>query len=54
MEFTQDASENKKSFKAGGYKQPKNVMKVKKTTVNQIFDVGCNKSVNVKNKLFIH
>ena len=49
MKFTQDASENKKkSFKAGGYKQPKKVMKVKKPTVNQIFDVGCNKQCKCK------
>ena len=43
MKFTQDQSEikYKNSFKAGGYKQPKKVMKIKKPTVNQIFDVGC-------------
>ena len=43
MKFTQDASEKKykNAYKAGGYKQPKKVVKVKKPTVNQIFDVGC-------------
>lgn len=50
MKFTQDASEKKykNSFKAGGYKQPKKVMTVKKPTVNQIFDVGCNKKCKSK------
>jgi hypothetical protein len=50
MKFTQDASEKKykNSFKAGGYKQPKKVMKIKKPTVNQIFDVGCNKKCKCK------
>ena len=50
MKFTQDQSEikYKNSFKAGGYKQPKKVMTVKKPTVNQIFDVGCNKKCKCK------
>ena len=42
MKFTHDQSEKKykNSFKAGGYKQPKKVVKVKKPTVNQIFNVA--------------
>jgi hypothetical protein len=50
MKFTQDASEKKykNSFKVGGYKQPKKVVKPTKPTVNQIFDVGCNKKCKCK------
>jgi hypothetical protein len=42
MKFTHDESEKKykNSFKAGGYKPPKNTVKVKKPTVNQIFIVA--------------
>ena len=61
MKFTKDESEKKykKSFKAGGYKQPKQLVKVKKPTMKDIFIVSCKcnkiiKSVNVRNKLFIH
>jgi hypothetical protein len=45
MKFTQDESEKKYKnvYKAGGYKKPKKIVKVKKPTVNQIFDVGCKK-----------
>ncbi len=44
MKFTQDESEKKykNSFKAGGYKPPKKVVKPTKPTANQMFDVGCN------------
>jgi hypothetical protein len=37
MKFTQDESEkkSKNSFKAGGYKQPKKVMKPKKQTMKE-------------------
>ena len=43
MKFTQDESEikYKNSFKAGGYKPPKNNVKVKKPTMKDIFSVGC-------------
>jgi hypothetical protein len=42
MKFTQDASEKKykNSFKAGGYKPHKKVVKPTKPTVNQIFIVA--------------
>ena len=52
MKFTHDQSEKKykNSFKAGGYKQPKKVVKVKKPTVNQIFNVSgkCKKQCKCK------
>ena len=43
MKFTQDESEKKykNSFKAGGYKQPKQLVKVKKPTMKDIFIVSC-------------
>ncbi len=43
MKFTKDESEKKykNSFKAGGYKQPKQLVKVKKPTVKDIFIVSC-------------
>ena len=43
MKFTQDASEKKykNSFKAGGYKPPKKVVKPKKQTMKDIFNVSC-------------
>ena len=43
MKFTQDAVEKKykNTFKAGGYKKPKKVIKVKKPTTKEIFNVGC-------------
>jgi hypothetical protein len=52
MKFTQDQSEikYKNMFKAGGYKKPKKMIKPIKPTVNQIFDVGCNKKCNKKCK----
>jgi hypothetical protein len=42
MKFTQDESEKKykNSFKVGGYKPHKKVIKPKKPTVNQIFIVA--------------
>ena len=50
MNFTQDASEKKykNAYKAGVYKQPKKVVKVKKPTVNQIFNVSGNKKCKCK------
>jgi hypothetical protein len=52
MSFTQDASEKKykNSYTAGGFKQPKKVMKPTKPTANQIFDVGCKKCKCKKKK----
>ena len=44
MKFTHDESEKKykNSFKAGGYKKHKKVVKPTKPTVNQIFIVAKN------------
>ena len=46
MKFTQDQSEikYKNMFKAGGYIQPKKVMKVEKPTMKDIFSVGWKKT----------
>ena len=43
MKFTQDQSEikYKNMFKAGGYKKPKKVIKPKKPTMKDIFNVSC-------------
>ena len=43
MKFTKDESEKKykNSFKAGGYKPHKKVVKVKKPTMKDIFIVSC-------------
>ena len=43
MKFTHDESEKKykNTFKAGGYKQPKQLVKVKKPTMKDIFIVSC-------------
>lgn len=43
MKFTNDDSEKKhrNSFKAGGKSKVKKVIKVKKPTTKEIFNVGC-------------
>ena len=50
MKFTNDDSEkkHKNMFKAGGYKKPKKVMKPKKPTTKDIFNVGCKKNCTCK------
>jgi hypothetical protein len=50
MKFTNDESEKKYQnvYKVGGKMPIKKVVKKKKPTVNQIFDVGCN--CKTKNK----
>jgi len=50
MKFTQDQSEKKykNGYTAGGYKSPKKIVKPKKPTVNQIFNVSGNKKCKCK------
>ncbi len=50
MKFTQDESETKykNTFIAGGYKKPKKVIKLKKPTMKDIFNVSCKKKGKCK------